>query len=96
MYNSLLYFAALINQNTAKIPSASGFSLNNVLNTAYLWAGAIAVIVIVIGGFYYVLSLNNAQRVARAKNAILSATIGLVVVLMAFAITNIVIKGVSG
>lgn len=89
------YVAALIDQNAAGIPDAKGFSLKAVLNAVYFWAGAIAVIVIIVAGFYYVTSANNSSQIVRAKNAIFSAVIGLVIVLLAFGITNIVISGVS-
>lgn len=95
IYQHLFYFAALIDQNAAGIPSAASFSLKNILNAVYFWAGVIAVIVIIVAGFMYVTSANNSQQITRAKNAILSAVIGLVVVLLAFAITNIVVGGVS-
>lgn len=95
LYTHLFNFAALINQKAAGIPSASNFSVKNILNAVYLWAGIIAVIVIVIAGFFYVFSRGEAQQVTRAKNAILGAVIGLVVIMLAFAITSIVIKGVS-
>lgn len=91
----LYNMAALINQTNAGIPDAAGFSLKNVLNAVYFWAGAIAVIVIIVAGFYYVTSANNSSQIVRAKNAIFSAVIGLVIVLLAFGITNIVISGVS-
>lgn len=92
-----LYFAVtpLINQKASGIPDASHFSLKAILNAIYFWAGAVAVIIIIIAGFLYVTSANDSQRVSRAKNAILSAVIGLVVILLAFGITSIVITGVS-
>lgn len=68
--------------------------LTNVLNTAYFWAGVIAVIVIVIAGFMYTTSQSDPGRVARAKNAILYAIVGLVIVLGAFAITNFVLGAI--
>lgn len=96
MITPYLYYAAgLIDQNASGIPAASGFSLKNILNAVYFWAGAIAVIVIIVAGFYYVTSANNSSQIVRAKNAILSAVIGLIIVLLAFGITNIVITGVS-
>lgn len=95
LYKSLFHFAALIDQKASGIPSASNFNIKNILNAVYLWAGIIAVIVIVIAGFFFVFSRGEAQQVARAKNAILGAVIGLVVIILAFAITNIVIQGVS-
>lgn len=65
--------------------------VQNVLNITYTWAGIICVIIIIVAGFYYVTSNGNAQTIAKAKNAILGAVIGLVVIILAFAITNFVI-----
>ena len=50
-----------------------------------------AVVVIVIAGFYYTLSQDNPQQVSRAKNAILGSVVGLAIILVAYTITNIVI-----
>lgn len=65
--------------------------LQNVLNAAYLWAGIICVIVIIVAGFYYVTAAGNAQAITKAKNAIFGAVIGLVVIILAFAITAFVV-----
>lgn len=74
------------------VPTTGASTLvQNLLNAAYAWAGIICVIIIIVAGFYYVTSNGNAQAIAKAKNAILGAVIGLVVVLLAFAITNFVI-----
>ena len=63
--------------------------IQNILNTAYVWAGVVAVIVIIVAGFMYTIS-----QVSRAKNTLLGAIIGLAVVLFAFVITNTVLNGV--
>lgn len=88
---------ALIDASGVGIPVAGGGDdsavISSVLYPIYFWAGVIAVVVIVIAGFYYVLSNNNPQQISRAKNAILGAVIGLVVILMAFTITSIVMGG---
>lgn len=68
--------------------------LQGVLGAVYFWGGIACVIVIVIAGFYYVTSQGNASQVARAKSAIIAAIVGLVVILMAFAITQFVIGGI--
>lgn len=68
-----------------------GRFLTNLLNTAYFWAGIIAVVVIVIAGFIYVTSQGEPSKVAQAKNAILGSVIGLVVIALAFVITNFVV-----
>lgn len=65
--------------------------LANVLNTAYFVGGAIAVLVIIVAGYIYVTSANESKNIEQAKNAITYSVIGLVVVLLAFVITNFVI-----
>jgi Type IV secretion system pilin len=60
------------------------------LNIAYFIAGIIAVIVIIIAGFTFVTSGSDPGAVTKAKNAILYAIIGIVVILSAFAITAFV------
>lgn len=67
--------------------------LQGILGAVYFWGGIACVIVIVIAGFYYVTSQGNASQVARAKSAIIAAIVGLVVIVMAFAITQFVIGG---
>lgn len=71
--------------------TSEGNFLSNLLNTVYFWAGIIAVIVIVVAGFIYVTSQGEASKVAQAKNAILGSVIGLIVIALAFVITNFVI-----
>lgn len=66
----------------------------NALNVVYLWVGIITVIVVIIGGIYYTISLGDPSKVAKAKNTILYAVIGLVITLLAFAITNFVLNAV--
>jgi len=65
--------------------------LTNVLNTAYLWAGVVCVIIIIVAGFYYVISNGNAAHVKRAKDAITGAIVGIVVILLAFTITQFIV-----
>ena len=74
------------------IPTTTGNQvLTNGLNIAYFVAGIIAVIVIIIAGFSFVTSGNDPAAVTKAKNSILHAVIGLVVILSAFVITQYVI-----
>lgn len=64
---------------------------SNVLNTAYLWAGIICVIIIIVAGYIYVTANGNPTQIKRGKDAITGAIVGLVVVLLAFVITQFVI-----
>lgn len=64
--------------------------LTQILNTVYFFAGAAAVIAIIIGGFWYVTGGDNPSQVQKGKNAIIYASVGLVVVLFAYAITGFI------
>jgi Ni,Fe-hydrogenase I cytochrome b subunit len=75
--------------------TASNSTITNVLYPIYFWAGAIAVIIIIVAGFFFVTSHGDPSLVTRAKNAIIGAVIGLVVIFLAFGITAIVIGAVS-
>jgi hypothetical protein len=66
-------------------------ALSGLLNVAYGGAGIVCVIIIIFGGYIYVTSDGNAANVKLAKNAITGAIVGLIVVIMAFAITQFVI-----
>jgi len=78
--------------STVDVPGLSGEQvLQNGLNVAYFLAGSIAVIVIIIGGIMYVTSAGNAANITKAKNMVLYSVIGLVVIILAYAITNFVI-----
>jgi len=54
--------------------------------------GVVAVIMIIVGGFRYVVSGGNAESINSAKNTILYAIIGLVVALVAQALVLFVLK----
>jgi Ni,Fe-hydrogenase I cytochrome b subunit len=64
--------------------------VSNFLVPVYTWAGIICVVVIIVAGYFYVISAGNASNVKRAKDAILGAVIGLIVILAAFIITQFV------
>lgn len=65
--------------------------VTSILNTAYFWAGIICVLIIIAAGFLYVTSSGNATNVKRAKDAIIGAVIGLVVIILAFTITQFIV-----
>ena len=96
MYNLL---ALLINQNDLNVPKpgvndgANG-PIAVGLQIAFGFAGAIALIIITLAGFKYVLSQGNPQETAKAKNTIMYALVGLVVCIMASAIVRYVLRNV--
>ena len=74
--------------NTVKTDTAL---VSNFLVPVYTWAGILCVVIIIVAGYFFVTSAGNATNVKRAKDAILGAVIGLVVIMMAFVITQFVI-----
>jgi len=89
-----IFGSATTNQNG--IVQMSGEELlHNILNIVYFAAGTAAVVVIIIAGIFYITSAGDAGKVTRAKNTILYSIVGLIVVLVAFVITNFVIGSFS-
>ena len=58
-------------------------------------AAAISVVVIVIAGIQFIISAGEPGKVAKARNVILYAVIGLVIALSATVIASFVARGVS-
>lgn len=73
--------------------------INNILRTIIhlfsLVVGIVSVIMIIIGGFKYITSGGNDSNVAGAKNTIVYAIIGLVVVALAQFIVRFVLSKVT-
>lgn len=78
------------------VTNASSSTLSKVMNTVYILAGMVAVLIIVIAGIMFVTSNGDSNRVSTAKQAILAALIGLVFIIFAFAITQFVIGRIGG
>lgn len=92
MKDFLVLFAAKINAGDAGIPTNGANSVMlGVLNTIYIVAGITAVIVIIFGGIAFAISGGDVGKVKFARDTILYALIGMVVVMLAFVLTNYVI-----
>lgn len=75
-------------QNTTSLPDF----MKKIANALLFVLGAIAVIMIIIGGIKYVTSQGDSSAVTSAKNTILYSVIGLIVAILAYAIVNFVIN----
>lgn len=69
-----------------------GGTFSIITNVLLFIVGAIAVIMIVIGGLRYVLSGGNSEQITAAKNTILYAIVGIIVALLAYAAVNFVLS----
>lgn len=67
-----------------------------VINIFSLVVGVISVIMIIIGGLKYITSGGDSGNVTNAKNTILYAIIGLVIVALAQVIVRFVIERITG
>jgi hypothetical protein len=70
-------------------------TIRDIINVVLFAAGIIAVIMIIIGGIQYSTSQGDGQKTKRAKDIIMYAIIGLIVTLLAFAIVNFVLDGIT-
>lgn len=70
-------------------------TITNVTNVLLFLIGAVAVIMLVIGGFKYVTSNGNADQIKSAKNTVMYAIIGIVVAIMGFAIVRFVVTSLT-
>jgi hypothetical protein len=70
-------------------------TVETVINLLSIVVGVVAVIMIIIGGFKYITSSGDSNNVTNAKNTILYAIIGLVVVALAQVIVIFVLDEVS-
>lgn len=90
--NALHYIAAKLTAGEAGIPTVNADNaITGILNTAYYAAGITAVVVIIISAIFYTISQGDPSKIKRAKDGILYAVVGLVVIMLAFVLTNYVI-----
>ncbi len=66
--------------------------IGTVIKAFLSFLGVIFLILMIYGGYIWMLARGNEQEVARAKNIIRNALIGLIIVLAAYAITILVSK----
>jgi hypothetical protein len=69
----------------------SGGIFQIISETLIFLVGAVAVIMLIVGGLLYVTSNGDSKRVEGAKNTILYAIVGIVVAVLAYAAVNFII-----
>lgn len=85
--------AALINAEPALAVDGAAQTesfIKNIVKTLVGLAGAVAVVFMVIGGFHYITSSGNPEKLDQAKKTLLYSGIGLVIVIAAYAIVDFV------
>lgn len=77
--------------SAASADASSGKIVRSVINILSIAVGAVAVIMVIIGGFRYVVSNGDSNSLQGAKNTILYALVGLIIVLFAQVIVKYVL-----
>lgn len=62
--------------------------IKRIVDFILLFLGLIAVIMIIYGGFLYVTSAGNEENVGKGKKILIYAAIGIVIILISFALVN--------
>jgi len=91
------FMAAIVNANNTNLPqpTATGAKIQDILSIVFAIAGAVSVLVIVIAGFMMVISSGEPAKVAKARQSIIYAVVGLFVCIFAFTIVTFVVGKVG-
>ena len=81
-----------IEQGGLPTPSANEAAIVDIKNIVLGIAGALAVLFIVIAGVRYITSSGDSQRSAKAKDGLIFALVGLLLVIIADAIVSFVVR----
>lgn len=88
LLNTLAQALSADELNIPKVDGTAGIA--DILGIVYLVAGIVGVIVIIIAGYIYTTSGGDAGAVKKAKNMIMYAVVGIIVIGLAFFITQFV------
>lgn len=87
--------AQTYNYDSLPKPAASETAIQALLTIAFTITGAIAVMMVVIGGIKYAASQGDSQAVSKAKNTIIYAIVGLILSISAVGIVSFVFGRVA-
>ena len=80
--------------NGASCTTTTSNIQSSIVNTLLYLGGLIAVVMIIVGGIQMTTSAGNPATVTKAKRTILFSIVGLVLVILAYAIVNFVVTQV--
>jgi heme/copper-type cytochrome/quinol oxidase subunit 2 len=64
----------------------------NVIRVLLIFAGVIAIVFVIIGGYQYIVSGGNEETAEKGKKTLINAIIGIVVIVLAYAIINVIVN----
>lgn len=66
-----------------------------IVNFALTFLGLLAVIMVIYGGFLYIASAGNEENVNKGKKILMYAAIGIVIIIVSFALVNTILGAAS-
>lgn len=75
--------------------AANGSVIDTIINLVLSISAAVALLIIVIAGFRYIVASGDPQRTAEARKTIIYASIGLAVIAAAYSIVTFAVRGIS-
>jgi len=87
-------FSQILQEDQVTLPRAvlDSNSVGNILQIVFSLAGGIALLIITIAGLRFVVSNGDPNGVAKAKNTIIYATLGLIVCISGFSIVTFLLR----
>lgn len=85
----MLQYLAFI--DTTNLPKAKDNILSVILTIVFVTVGAVALLMMVIGGLRYTIAGGDTNKIAEARRMIVYSLVGLVVIALAAIIVNFVI-----
>lgn len=76
---------------TGQEPTSLSKFIGNIIRAVLGFLGVIFFVLIIFGGFSWMTAAGNEEQVGKAKKIITNATIGLVIVVLAYALTSFVL-----
>jgi hypothetical protein len=93
MYKYLFLLAAVSPVQTTSLPhvTAGASQIQQILTIVFTVIGAIAVLMVVVGGLRYISAQGDPQQLSKAKGTLIYAIVGLLVSILAVAIVTFVL-----
>jgi hypothetical protein len=91
------FFGAILIPTGDTIPAASAdYIVAGLLDGAFLLAGIIGVVGLIMAAFRYVTANGDASAVTKAKQGIIYSIVGLIIVAIAFSLVRFVMTVITG
>jgi hypothetical protein len=63
-----------------------------VLRVLLFFAGGIAVLFLIIGGYWYITSAGNEEQAEKGRKTLINAIIGIVIIVLSYVIINVIVN----